>query len=360
MNNTLGTKIKLTIKGASHDPKIIATLKGLPSGLKLDFDFIKNQLAARRPSYAFNSPRIEKDNFIITSGLTEQLTNSDPLIIEITNSNYQTKDYPELMIRPSHADYVSLMKYGKIATGGGIFSGRMSVGIVAIGAVCQAILREKDIYIGSHIHRCLNYQDSFDEKDLLELILKNTSESFVVYNPKVKEDMITALNKLSLEKDSTSAIIETFILNLPDKIGDPYFNSLESIISHAIFSIGGVKGIEFGLGFDFINKKGSEVNDTFYYNDKQEVKTRTNHNGGINGGISNGMPISFKTIIKPTSSIGIEQESIDIINKTNVPLTIKGRHDAFFANRALIVINNLLAFVMLDAIIKEYGREWLI
>lgn len=359
MQNSFGKKIKLNLDGSSHDAKITVTLSGLPAKVFFDETFINNQLTARRPAYPFNSARIEKDTLKIISGIENQYTTGDPIVIVIPNTNHRSKDYHQTLIRPSHADYSSYVKYGVILPGGGIFSGRMSVALVVMGALCQSILVTKNIIIGSHIHRCAGYQDSYQNEELPTLISNNRHQSFVVYNPLVKTNILQKLNELNLSQDSLGAIIETNILNLPAGLGEPFFNSLESIISHGIFSIGGVKGLEFGLGFSFVDQYGSQVNDPFYYDEESLVKTTTNNNGGINGGISNGMPINFKTVFKPPSSIAITQNTIDLNTKTNTKINITGRHDHFYANRAMVAIDNLVAFILLDFALQQFGDVWL-
>ena len=357
MSSMIGENIKISLFGESHGPLVGATIHGLKSGIKINEDFIKHQMKLRQANDELSTSRKEEDEVKFVSGVLNGYTTGAPLTVIIENKNVRSEDYPK-MFRPSHADYTQELKYNGYQDyrGGGHFSGRLTAPLVALGSLAIDILNSQGIKIGSHIKSIHNvYDEEIDFNNLDEYFNLVNNEIFPVLNLEkkslMKEEIKTAKDNL----DSVGGIIETVISNLV-AIGEPFFDSLESKISQYIFSVPGVKGIEFGLGFDFAKYYGSEINDEFYYDG--QVKTRTNNNGGINGGISNGMPIVFKTVLKPTPSIGKTQHTIDD-NMNNVELEIKGRHDPCIVRRARVVIDSLVALALLDLISINEGRKWM-
>ena len=357
MSSIIGENIKISLFGESHGPLVGATIHGLKSGIKINEDFIKHQMKLRQANDELSTSRKEEDEVKFVSGVLNGYTTGAPLTVIIENKNVRSEDYPK-MFRPSHADYTQELKYNGYQDyrGGGHFSGRLTAPLVALGSLAIDILNSQGIKIGSHIKSIHNvYDEEIDFNNLDEYFNLVNNEIFPVLNLEkkslMKEEIKTAKDNL----DSVGGIIETVISNLV-AIGEPFFDSLESKISQYIFSVPGVKGIEFGLGFDFAKYYGSEINDEFYYDG--QVKTRTNNNGGINGGISNGMPIVFKTVLKPTPSIGKTQHTIDD-NMNNVELEIKGRHDPCIVRRARVVIDSLVALALLDLISINEGRKWM-
>ena len=359
MKNVLGDNLTLTLFGESHSEYIGGTLDGLTPGIKIDEEYIKHFLSLRRPCCKTDTARVEEDEYKIISGVFNGYTTGAPLTIIIPNNNVNSNAYTDLesKARPSHADYAAYQKYHGFSDyrGGGHFSGRITAVIVALGSICLKALECKGIKIGTHILKCGSVIDKAFENDS-EIDLINNKKIPLINNldAKLEEEVLKAKEN----KDSIGGIIETMITNAPAGIGDPWFSSVEGKISNAVYSIGGVKGIEFGLGFGFQDGFGSNLNDEFYL-DNGVVKTKTNNNGGINGGITNGMPITFKSAIKPTPSIGLKQNTIDFKENKEVELEIKGRHDPAIIRRICVVITCITAITMCDLLITRYGEDYL-
>ena len=357
MSSIIGENIKVSLFGESHGPLVGATIDGLEAGIKIDLDFIKHQMKLRQANDELSSDRQEEDNVIFVSGVFNGYTTGAPLTVIIENKNVRSEDYPK-MFRPGHADLSAEFKYHGYQDyrGGGHFSGRLTAPLVALGAIAIQILHSKSIVIGSHIKSIHNVNDEeIDYSKLAEYFLRVNNLVFPVLNSEAKEKMMEEIKIAKEKKDSVGGVIETVVSMIPS-FGEPFFNSLESKLSQYIFSIPGVKGIEFGLGFDFAKYYGSEVNDEII-NDKN-VHTITNNNGGINGGISNGMPLVLRTVLKPTSSIGLTQKSVDE-HFENVELNIKGRHDPCIVRRARVVIDSLIALALLDLAAINEGKKWM-
>ena len=358
MRNILGNNLTVTVFGESHGSHIGAIIDGITAGIKVDENFINECLAKRRPQGKGETARVEKDEYKIVSGVFNGYTTGSPLCIVIENNDTKSKDYSLIkdLARPSHADYVANVKYNGFNDyrGGGHFSGRITASIVASGAILLKALEKLNIKIGCHIKKCGNILDK-DFNDFDNEIDKVNNMIFPVIND-VEEQMKEEINNAASNKDSIGGIIQTAITGLPVGLGEPMFSSLEGELSKAMFAIGGIKGIEFGLGFNFANVKGSEANDEFVIVDGK-VKTKTNNNGGINGGISNGMPIVFNVAIRPTPSILKEQNTINMHTKQNDKLTIQGRHDPAIIRRINIVIRCMCALVISDMLITKYGQD---
>ena len=358
MRNILGNNLTVTVFGESHGSHIGAIIDGITAGIKVDENFINECLAKRRPQGKGETARVEKDEYKIVSGVFNGYTTGSPLCIIIENNDTKSKDYSLIkdLARPSHADYVANVKYNGFNDyrGGGHFSGRITASIVASGAILLKALEKLNIKIGCHIKKCGNILDK-DFNDFDNEIDKVNNMIFPVIND-VEEQMKEEINNAASNKDSIGGIIQTAITGLPVGLGEPMFSSLEGELSKAMFAIGGIKGIEFGLGFNFANVKGSEANDEFVIVDGK-VKTKTNNNGGINGGISNGMPIVFNVAIRPTPSILKEQNTINMHTKQNDKLTIQGRHDPAIIRRINIVIRCMCALVISDMLITKYGQD---
>ena len=357
MSSVIGDNIKVSLFGESHGSVVGATIHGLESGIKIDYEFIKHQMNLRKANDNLSTARVEDDEVKFISGVFNDFTTGAPLTVVIENKNVNSKDYPK-MFRPSHADYTQELKYKGYQDyrGGGHFSGRLTAPIVALGSIAISILKNKNIKIGSHIKNIHNIlDDNINFNDLDNYFNYVNNEIFPVLNLNKKEEMIKEIEVIKEDLDSVGGIIET-VISLPSSIGEPFFDSLESKISQYLFSVPGLKGIEFGLGFDFAKYRGKEVNDELV-NDG-EVRTLTNNNGGINGGISNSMPIVFRCVLKPTPSILKEQRSIDE-NFNNTILEIKGRHDPCIVRRARVVIDSLVALCLLDLISINEGKKWM-
>lgn len=359
MKNVLGNNITLTVFGESHGAYVGAVIDGLCAGVEIDLEFIKECLDKRRPQGKNETSRVENDDFEIVSGVFNGFSTGSPICILIPNKNVKSSDYESIknLARPSHVDYVCKEKYHSYFDyrGGGHFSGRISAGIVACGAIMLKALETLNIKISSHILKCGKvYDNNFFDYD--NEIAKLSKSSFPVINDDVLDLMKEEINVASNNNDSIGGIVQTAIVNLPIGIGEPLFSSLEGELSKALFAIGGIKGVEFGLGFDFSNHYGSEVNDEFSILDGKVI-TKTNNNGGINGGISNGMPLVFNCAIRPTPSISKVQNTIDMENKTNATIVINGRHDPAIIRRINIVITCVSAFVIADMLVSKYGTD---
>ena len=360
MADWTGNNIKLSIFGTSHVPYIGASIDGLPAGIKVNEDSRRKALSLRRPGGKISTARVEQDEFEIISGVFNGYTSGDCLTVIIANSDTRSKDYSELKIkpRPSHADYSANVKYDGFNDyrGGGHFSGRLTAAIVALCAIIRDVLSFKGITVGSHIRSIGEIEDdrlSFKKEELDYL----NEQYFAVLNEETKDKMLKLIEEARNSQDSVGGIIETAVLGLPCGIGEPYFDSVESRLASLIFSIGGVKGVEFGSGFDISRMYGHEANDEFAY-DNGTVITLTNHNGGINGGITNGMPLVVSTAIKPTPSISRVQRTVNLQTGENCELEIHGRHDPCIVHRARIVVDSLICFGLLDLCISEYGKRW--
>lgn len=360
MKNTIGDNVTLTLFGESHGTYIGAVLDGIAPGIKVDEDFIKAQLTRRRPQNKIETTRIEMDEYILASGVFNGYTTGTPLAIIIPNKNVRSNDYEELksVARPSHADYTAYVKYHGFADyrGGGHFSGRITTPIVALGAIIIQALADKKIYIGTHIKRCGNVVDRNFSGCHDELTALNT-KNFPVLD-EIEEDIKKEIIKCGEKGDSLGGILQTEIIGLPAGLGDPWFSSVEGKLANALFSIGGIKGVEFGKGFGFAEETGSTCNDAFCIEDGV-IKTKTNNNGGINGGITNGMPVIFNCAVKPTPSISVKQETIDFVKNENVSLTIEGRHDPAIIRRMAVVIDSITALVVADLLATKYGTDFL-
>lgn len=362
MKNVLGNNVTVTLFGESHGTAIGAVIDGISPGIKVDEDFIRYQLELRRPAGDISTPRSEADNFIIHSGVFNGYTTGTPICIIIPNEDTKSKDYSDIKnkMRPGHADFTSLAKYGGFADyrGGGHFSGRITAAIVAAGAIAVSALRNKDILIGTHILRCANISDSpFGdyEKDIVSL----NSKRYAVINDRVAEDMKKAIIMAKSEGDSVGGVLETAVTGIPAGVGEPWFDTVESMLSHALFSVPAVKGVEFGAGFSIADMYGSQANDEFYF-DGEKVRTKTNNNGGINGGITNGMPIVFRCAVKPTPTIHKAQHTIDVESKENIEFIAGGRHDPAIVHRARVVVDSITALVICDILAGRYGTDWLV
>ena len=360
MRNVLGNNLTVTIFGESHGSHIGAVIDGITAGIKIDENYINECLAKRRPQGLGETARVEKDNYSIVSGVFNGYTTGSPICIIIENSNIRSKDYSMIkdLARPSHADYVANVKYNGFNDyrGGGHFSGRITASIVASGAILLQALEKLNIKIGCHIKKCGKVIDK-DFNDFDSEIDKINNMDFPVID-NVEDNMKQEIYDAANNQDSIGGIIQTAITGLPVGIGEPLFSSLEGELSKALFAIGGIKGVEFGLGFNFANVKGSAANDEFVMIDGK-VKTTTNNNGGINGGISNSMPVVFNVAIRPTPSISKDQETVDFINSENTVLSVKGRHDPCIVHRARVVVDSITALVLCDLLSQKFGTDWL-
>ena len=365
MKNTFGTSVAVTIFGESHGAAVGAVVDGLAPGIKIDEDFIRTRLELRKRYGSISTPRREKDDFQIVSGVFEGKTTGTPVCILIPNTSQNSKDYEadRPLARPGHADYTAYVKYHghEDYRGGGHFSGRVTAALVAAGAICLSALSAKGIEIGTHISRLGGISDSefsTDEAELVSEIKALNGKRFAVLDEQKAETMQEVIKEAAADGDSIGGVLETAVTGLPAGVGEPWFDTLEGVLSHALFSIPGIKGVQFGGGFDLVDARGSEYNDAFRM-ESGRVVSKTNNNGGINGGISNGMPILFRCAVKPTPSIHIAQETVDFVKKEDAKIETGGRHDPAIIHRARAVVDSVAALALIDQLALRYGTDWL-
>ena len=361
MKNTFGSSISVTLFGESHGAAIGAVIDGLAPGIEIDNEYINERLNERRPAGAISTSRVEADEYEILSGAFNGKTTGTPLTIIIRNNNTKSKDYSSLldMPRPSHADYTANVKYHGYQDyrGGGHFSGRITAALVAAGAIVRCALEKKGIYIGTHIKTLHGVSDrDFDNyKEDIEALKGVT---IPVLSEESREKMEAEILLARKDGDSVGGTLESAIIGIPAGVGEPWFDTVEGILAHALFSVPGIKGVEFGAGFAISDMLGSEANDDFATDGKQ-IFTKTNNNGGINGGITNGMPLIFRCAVKPTPSIFKPQGTVSLSDMTEQTLVIEGRHDPAIIHRARAVVDAVCAIAVADMLAVKYGTEWL-
>ena len=331
MGNSFGNCFRFTIFGQSHGEAIGVVIEGLPAGFAIDMDALASFMARRAPGQSrYTTSRRESDAPKFIAGLVSGVTCGAPVTAVIYNENQRPSDYDELQFipRPGHADYAAMVKYGDARdfAGGGQFSGRLTAPLCIAGGVCLQLLEKRGISVSARI---LSIAGETDE-----------------------EKMAAAIDSAKSEGDSVGGVIECVCTGLPAGVGEPMFGGMENRISQCVFGIPAVKGIEFGSGFAGASLRGSENNDAFSA-ENGEVKTLTNHHGGILGGITSGMPLVFRVAVKPTPSIGKTQQSVDMRRMENVELNIKGRHDPCIVPRAVPCVEAAAAAAIYDALLES-------
>lgn len=321
--NSFGRLFRVNIYGESHGNQVGVLIDGCPAGLNISEEDFTDDLLRRKSGAKGTTPRIEDDKPRIESGVFNGFTTGAPILISFYNKNAQSKDYKDLfrLPRPGHADFTAKMKFGGFNDyrGGGHFSGRLTLGLVAAGVIAKKLINQIQI-----------------KAQLIEA--------------GGETDIEKAIDQAISNEDSIGGIVECSAENLSVGLGEPFFNSLESLLSHAIFSIPAIKGIEFGSGFKAARMLGSEHNDSIV---DSTGRTITNYAGGINGGISNGNPLIFRVAVKPTSSISKEQQTVNLSSGEKEKLTVKGRHDACIALRVPVVLEAVTAIVLTDLMLLE-------
>lgn len=361
MKNTFGNSVTVTLFGESHGAEIGAVLDGLTPGIAVDTEYISHRLSVRRPDGEFSTERREQDEFRIVSGVFNGRTTGTPICILIPNRDVRDSDYDEnrFSARPGHADYAAYMKYHGFEDyrGGGHFSGRLTAALTAAGAIVQNALEKTGVLIGTHILRCADISDRefINHADDIRAI---QNKKFPLLDTEKEAPMKQAILDAKESGDSVGGILETAVIGIPAGVGEPWFDSAESVLSHMLFSIPAVKGVEFGDGFALSSMRGSQANDEFKIRDGKIV-TATNHNGGINGGITNGMPIVFRCAIKPTPSIAKPQATVDFMRKTECEIKTHGRHDPAIFPRAGVVAESVTALALCDMLAMRFGTDFL-
>ena len=361
MATTYGKNIQITIYGGSHDEHIGIRAKGLPRGFLFDVEELHGFLRRRAPGQnALSTPRREADIPEFLSGVEDGcVLNGEELHAIIQNTNQRSADYNDLSFvpRPSHADFAARMKYGKEVDlrGGGHFSGRLTAPLCVVGGICLQYLARRGIHIGAHLAAVGSIHDrpfdpvSASEADLAYL---KAHTDFPVLDSEIREAIMQEILSVRADGDSIGGIVECAILGLPVGLGEHMYDGVENRLSSIIFGIPGVKGIEFGSGFASATLRGSEHNDPFVI-ENGRIRTKTNHAGGILGGMTTGMPVIFRAAMKPTPSIFIEQDSVDMVSMTPVKLKIKGRHDPCIVLRAVPVFEAAAAIAVCDLLADE-------
>ena len=360
MNSVYAGNITMTIFGESHGESIGVVLDGLPPGLVLDMEAIEKEMDRRKPGGLHATKRKEGDLVQIQSGLFQGMTTGAPLAALIFNENTRSGDYEELRtkMRPGHSDYPGAVHYRGFNDyrGGGHFSGRLTAPFLFAGALAKEYLKKEGVLIAGHLEEAAGIRDgAFTSGETREELEALQGMALPLLHPELAPAISAAIEEARQAGDSVGAILEVQALGVRPGVGSPMLNSLESKISSLVFSVPGVKGISFGSGFALAGMKGSEANDP-YYLEGGEVRLRSNHNGGILGGISSGSPIILHVAMKPTSSIAKAQNTIDLEKKEETVLEIKGRHDPIIGIRALPVVEGALALALLDAYLED--RKW--
>lgn len=357
--NTLGNKLKVTVFGQSHAPAIGCVIDGLPAGFAPDMDRVAAFMARRAPGQnAWSTPRKESDAPEILSGLVDGRTCGAPVSMVIHNSDQHSRDYSGLKRtpRPSHADYTAMIKYGDDydIRGGGQFSGRLTAPLCFAGALAIQLLEREGIAVAAHIDQIAGVCDTppdfarVSRADLDALLQK----PFPVFSDEAGIAMRQAIEKARMDCDSVGGVIRCFALGLPAGLGEPMFGGVENRLAAALFGIPAVRGVSFGTGFAAASMRGSEHNDPFIM-DGDRVSARTNHAGGVLGGITTGMPLVVNIGIKPTASIAKEQDTVDLEKRENARLIIHGRHDPCIVPRAVPVVEAVTALTLLDMLLED-------
>lgn len=355
MGAVWGNKVRYTIFGESHGPAIGIVIDGLPAGTRLDQDYIRQEMLRRAPGYSeLSTPRQETDAVEIISGVYNNYTDGSPLCALIKNTNTRSGDYAVAprIFRPGHADYTGFVKYQGYndPRGGGHFSGRLTAPLVFAGALVKSLLAERQIVIGAHIVQVGPVEDDYFDPVLIaapQLTALRTA-ALPVLNPTAAEQMRQEILTAKQEQDSIGGVVEAAVVGVPPGVGEPFFDSVESVLAQLLFAIPAVKGVEFGAGFGVSTLRASQANDSMN-TVNGNVTAATNYQGGIAGGITNGMPIVVRVAFKPTPSIAKCQQTVDETGAATV-LAINGRHDPCIVPRAVPVVEALTALAIWDLI----------
>ncbi len=369
MGSTWGNFLKLSVFGESHGKSVGVVIDGFPAGFTLDMEGIKREMARRAPGQSsLTTARKEADQPDIISGVLENVTTGAPICMVVHNTDVRSGDYENLRTvpRPGHSDYTGHLRYRGYSDirGGGHFSGRLTAPIVFAGALCREFLKKRhDIEIGSHIYRIGDPENGgacdtpFDPVNVSRGLLRRLQgEALPLIDHSIEEKIKETVERAKTELDSVGGIIECAVIGAAGGIGSPMFQNAESRIASMLFSVPAVKGMEFGAGFAIAGMRGSEANDS-YIKDGGRILTKTNHNGGIVGGITTGMPIIFRAAVKPTPSIAREQATLNLKTEKEETLKVHGRHDPCVALRAPAVVEAAAAVAVMDLYLEAYGYD---
>lgn len=359
MSSTIGSRVRVTIFGQSHGEAIGCVIDGLPAGERIDLDALQAFLGRRAPGRSpLATARKEADNPRFLSGLVDGTTCGAPLCAIIENGDVRSQDYAALadLPRPGHADYPARLRYGDSVDlrGGGHFSGRLTAPLCIAGGIALQLLARKGITIGAHILSIAGISDEpfdsaqIDAQDLRQI----AGQTFPVRDAQAGEAMRKAIEDAAADGDSVGGEIACYALGLPGGLGDPMFDGVENRLSHAIFGIPAIRGVSFGAGFSVATMRGSAHNDAYIVEEGQ-LRTATNHHGGVLGGITTGMPLALQVAIKPTPSIAAPQQTVRLSTMQTDTLRITGRHDPCIVPRAVPCVEAAVAIVLLDMLVEK-------
>lgn len=359
MSSLIGHKLKVSVFGESHGRGIGTVIDGFPPGIPIDMEELTRFMDRRRPGKDKTStPRKESDRPEILSGILDGVTCGTPVAAVIANKDQRSGDYKNVAheARPGHADYTGYVRYNghNDVRGGGHFSGRLTAPLVFAGGLCRQYLAKRGIKVGAHLASVAEAMDDvYDPCNLTEAeLLAPGSRTFPVIRESAEDAMREVIEQARLDGDSVGGIVEVAVLGMPPGVGSPMFDTVEGRLAYAYYGIPAVKGVSFGAGFRVAEMRGSENNDEFYMKNG-EVRTRTNHHGGVLGGITSGMPVLASIAFKPTPSIAIPQKTIDYAERTETVMQVKGRHDPCVAVRAVPVVEAVTAIVIMDMLLEE-------
>ena len=358
MSSEFGKTLKISVFGQSHGKAIGVVMDGLPAGETIDLEGLNAFLSRRKPGKSpLSTARKEADAPVFLSGVENGTTCGFPLCAIIENGDQHSSDYEELRDkpRPGHADYTAWVKWGGAADmrGGGHFSGRLTAPLCIAGGIAKQILARRGVYVGAHLASVGTENDvSFPLRPTRELFDSVARKPFPVLDDKAGERMQAAILEAKMDCDSVGGVIECAAIGLPAGLGGPMFDGLENRLASALFGIPAVKGLEFGDGFAAAHSHGSWNNDPFTV-ENGTVVTTTNHAGGILGGITTGMPVTFRLAMKPTPSISKPQRTVSLSAMEDTELVVRGRHDPCIAHRAVPVVEAVTAAVLLDILLEN-------
>lgn len=360
--NTFGRRFRLTIAGESHGEMVAALVDGVPHGVPFGEADVQPQLDRRRPGQSIlTTQRQEADRVRIRSGVLDGHTTGAPILMEVANEDKRSQDYANLYDapRPGHSDFTARMRFAgqNDPRGGGMFSGRLTACWVMAGALAQKVLGAHGVQVAAHAVR-VGQVATEAELDVSAIRAGVEKTAIRCADLAVADAMVAQVEDARKAGDSVGGIVEGVIEGVPAGLGDPLADSVEGVLSHALFAVPAVKGVEFGTGFRFAKRRGSEVIDAFDVSDGRIVTTR-NHNGGVLGGITTGMPVRFRVAFKPTSSIPLNQRTVDLRTMMPTEVRVKGRHDPCIVPRAVPVVESVAACVLLDLLAERVGYEGL-
>jgi chorismate synthase len=352
-----GERFRVTLFGSSHGPEVGAAIEGIPRGTAIDVPAIQSDLDRRRPvGRRLATKRQEEDRLIIDGGILEGRADGAEFRAHVANQDVRREPYDRMRHtpRPGHADFPARVRYGEAAdlSGGGIFSGRMTAGLVIAGSVARQMLRTRGVEIVGFTRSIGGIEVSGTDGLSWGELRERASENEVgAPDLSAAERMETEIAEARRAGDSVGGVVEVQVHGLPVGVGEPFFDSIEGTIAHAVFSVPAVKGIEFGAGFAAARMRGSQHNDPFRW-ERDRVRTATNHSGGILGGLATGMPVVFRAVVKPTSSIAQPQHTVDLVARTDTTIVITGRHDPCIVPRAVVVLEAVTAIALADLALR--------